>query len=63
MDSDYAGDRDSIKSTSLYFFLVCGNCVSWKSQLHSIIALLTIEAVYVAATEAIKEGIWMQGTL
>ena len=24
-DSDYAGDRDTRKSTSAYFFLVCGN--------------------------------------
>lgn len=33
VDSDYAGDRDSIKSTTTYFFKVCGNCISWKSQL------------------------------
>lgn len=33
VDSDYAEDRDSGKSTSAYFFLLHGNCVSWKPQL------------------------------
>lgn len=63
VDSDYAGDRDSRKSTSAYFFLVCGNCVSWKSQLQPVVALSTTEAEYIAATEAVKEGIWIQGML
>ena len=33
VDSDYAEDKDSRKSTSTYFFMVCGNRVTWKSQL------------------------------
>ncbi|KAI5673320.1 hypothetical protein M9H77_13684 [Catharanthus roseus] len=49
VDSDFAGDKDA------------GNCVSWKSQLQPVFALLTTEAEYIAATEAIKEAIWLQG--
>ncbi|XP_062114804.1 secreted RxLR effector protein 161-like [Humulus lupulus] len=63
VDSDYVGDRDTRKSTTTYYFLVSGNCVSWKSQLQSVVALSTTEAEYMAATEAIKEGIWVQGLL
>jgi transposase InsO family protein len=63
LDSDYAGDHDTRKSTTAYFFLVCGNCVSWKSQLQPVVTLSTAEAEYIAATEAIKEGIWLQGML
>ena len=63
VDSDFAGDRDSRRSTSAYFFKVCGSCVSWKSQLQPVVALSTTEAEYIAATEGIKEGIWIQGLL
>ncbi|KAI5654849.1 hypothetical protein M9H77_32036 [Catharanthus roseus] len=49
VDSDFAGDKDA------------GNCVSWKSQLQPVVALLTTEAKYIVATEAIKEAIWHQG--
>ena len=34
--------------------------ISWKSQLQDVVALSTIEAEYVAATEASKEMIWLQ---
>lgn len=63
VDSDYAGDKDSRKSTSAYYFMVCGNCVSWKAQLQPMVALSTTKAEYIAATEGIKEGIWLQGML
>ena len=33
VDSDYTRDRDSRKSTTAFYFRVCGNCVSWKFQL------------------------------
>ncbi|KAI5678330.1 hypothetical protein M9H77_09280 [Catharanthus roseus] len=47
VDSDFAGDKDD-------------NCISWKSQLQPVVALSTTEAEYIAATEAIKEAIWLQ---
>ncbi|XP_062081225.1 secreted RxLR effector protein 161-like [Humulus lupulus] len=62
-DSDYAGDRDTRRSTSAYYFLVWENCISWKVQLQPVVALSTTKAVYVSATEAIKEAVWIKGVL
>ncbi|XP_062075011.1 secreted RxLR effector protein 161-like [Humulus lupulus] len=62
-DADYAGDRDSRKSTSAYFFLLGGNCVSWRVQLQHVVALSTTESEYIAVTEAIKEAIWIKGLM
>ena len=55
VDSDYAGDRDKRRSTTAYVFTLCGNCISWKSQLQPVIALSSTEAEYIAATEAAKK--------
>jgi transposase InsO family protein len=63
VDSDYASNKDNRKSTTAYVFTLCGACISWKSQLQSIVALSTTEAEYVAATEAIKESLWLKGLL
>jgi len=63
VDSDFAGDRDSRKSTTTYFFTLNGNCISWKSQLQPLVALSSTEAEYVAVTDAFKEATWLQGLL
>ena len=63
VDSDFAGDRDSRKSTTAYQFTLGGNCISWKSQLQPLVALSTTEAEYVAVTDEFKEAIWLQGFL
>ncbi|KAL0373077.1 UNVERIFIED_CONTAM: Retrovirus-related Pol polyprotein from transposon TNT 1-94 [Sesamum calycinum] len=61
VDSNYANDRDSRRSTTSYIFTLCGSCITWKSQLRQIVALPTTEAEYIAATEAFKEAIWLEG--
>ncbi|XP_052192797.1 secreted RxLR effector protein 161-like [Diospyros lotus] len=63
VDSDFAGDRNSQKSTTSFFFTLGGNCISWKSQLQPLVALSSTEAEYVAVTDAFKEAIWLQGLL
>ncbi|XP_052172245.1 secreted RxLR effector protein 161-like [Diospyros lotus] len=63
VDSDFAGDRDSRKSTTTYFFTLGGTCISWKSQLQPLVALSTTKAEYVAMTDAFKEVIWLQGLI
>jgi hypothetical protein len=55
-----AGDKDSRRSTTGYVFTVGGTTISWISKLQKVVALSTIEAEYVAATEASKEMIWLQ---
>ena len=54
-----AGDKDSRRSTTGYVFTMGGTIVSWISKLQKVVALLTTEAEYVAATEA-KDVIWLQ---
>ncbi|KAH9718032.1 Integrase catalytic domain-containing protein [Citrus sinensis] len=56
-DSDFAGDLDKRRSTTGYVFTLSGGPVSWRSILQSTIALSTMEAEYMAATEAVKEVI------
>ncbi|XP_062100112.1 secreted RxLR effector protein 161-like [Humulus lupulus] len=55
------GDKDSRKSTISYVFMISRKCVSLKSQLQPMINLSTMEVEHVAATEAIKEALWIQG--
>ncbi|KAH9684220.1 hypothetical protein KPL71_027928 [Citrus sinensis] len=62
-DSDFAGDLDKRRSTTSYVFTLGGDPVSWRSILQSTIALSTTEAEYMAATEAVKEAIWLKGLL
>ncbi|KAH9684519.1 Integrase catalytic domain-containing protein [Citrus sinensis] len=62
-DSDFAGDLDKRRSTTSYLFILGGGPVSWRSILQSTIALSTTEAEYMAATEAVKEAIWLKGLL
>ncbi|KAL0331355.1 UNVERIFIED_CONTAM: Retrovirus-related Pol polyprotein from transposon TNT 1-94 [Sesamum angustifolium] len=61
VDSNYANDRDSRRSTTSYIFTLCGSCITWKSELQQIVALSTTEAEYIAATEAFKEALWLEG--
>ncbi|KAL2232792.1 UNVERIFIED_CONTAM: Retrovirus-related Pol polyprotein from transposon TNT 1-94 [Sesamum indicum] len=63
VDSNYANDRDSRKSTTSYMFTFCNSCISWKSQLQHIVALSTTEAEYIATTEVFKEALWLSGLL
>ncbi|GKC61711.1 retrovirus-related pol polyprotein from transposon TNT 1-94, partial [Tanacetum coccineum] len=55
-DSDLAGNKDNMKSTSGYLLTFAGGDVSWQSRLKKYVALSTTEAEYVAATEACKGG-------
>ena len=63
VDSDHASNKDTRKSTTAYVYTWAGNCISWKSQQQSVVALSSTEAEYIAATEAAKEAIWLTGLL
>ncbi|XP_070004202.1 secreted RxLR effector protein 161-like [Nicotiana sylvestris] len=62
-DSDFQSDRDSRKSTSGYVFTLGGRAISWRSIKQSCVADSTMEAEYVAASEAAKEAIWLRNFL
>eukprot|EP00171_Calliarthron_tuberculosum_P001186 IDg1186t1 len=62
-DSDWAGCRQTRKSTEGYVFLFAGCAISWKSKKQSIIATSSCEAEYVSSCSAAKEAIWLSKLL
>lgn len=62
-DADYAGDISTRRSTSGYVFLLGGNNISWCSERQKSVALSTTESKYIAASNAVKELVWLQRLL
>ena len=58
-DSDFAGCRDIMKSTTGYIYLFAGGAISWKSAKQSIVASSTMAAEFVSCYEASNHGIWL----
>ena len=42
------------------FFVLNGAAVSWRSSKQNVVAASTLEAEYMAASEAAREGIWLK---
>ena len=61
--SDFQSDIDSRKSTSGYVFTLGGAAISWRSVKQTSIADSTMEAEYIAASEAAKEAVWLKNFL
>jgi hypothetical protein len=59
-DASYAEDKKDRKSTSGQVFLKNGGAISWKSRKQKIVSLSSMEAEYIALTDASKEGIWLK---
>ena len=59
-DSDWAGDKDSRKSTSGFIFMLNGGPISWCSKRQLTVALSSTEAEYIALTLAAKEATWLR---
>ncbi|RVW59323.1 Retrovirus-related Pol polyprotein from transposon TNT 1-94 [Vitis vinifera] len=62
-DSDFQSDQDSRKSTSGNVFVLGGGAISWRSIKQTCVADSTMEAEYVAASEAAKETVWLRNFL
>ena len=54
-DSDWARKIGDWKSTAGYIFILAEAAVSWKTKRQRIVAQSTMEAEYVALSEAVKE--------
>ena len=63
VNADYAGCRETRKSTTGYIFIFDGGAVSWMSKLQDIVTLSTTEAEYIALIEGAKEMIWLKHVL
>jgi hypothetical protein len=62
-DSDWAGDPEKRKSTSGYVIKI-NNCpIQWISKKQNTVAKSSCEAEIIAAGEAVKEIIWINGFL
>ena len=62
-DSDFQSDKESKKSTSGYVFNLGGGAISWRSVKQSSTVDSTMEAEYIAASEAAKEAVWLKNFL
>ena len=56
-DADFMTDPDDRRSTSGHVFLCNHGAISWKSFKHPIFIDSTMEAEYIAASDAAKEAI------
>ena len=61
-DADWASSFDR-KSTTGFAIFVNGNFVSWSSKKQSTVALSSTEAEIIAATETVREIIWIRQLL
>ncbi len=62
-DADWAGDRDTRKSTTGHLFLMANAAVSWLSQRQPVVALSSTEAEYVALSSSAQQAIWLRRLL
>jgi hypothetical protein len=58
-DANWASDLEDRRSTTGFVFMMGGGATSWSSKRQPTIALSTMEAEYMASTQATKEAIWM----
>ena len=59
-DADLAGDPDGSRSTSGFAFKLANGLISWRSKKQSCVATSTMEAVFVALSDAAKEAVWLK---
>lgn len=62
-DADWAGDRDTRRSTSGFLFNLGSGAISWSSKSQPTVALSSCEAEYMGQTQAIKEAVWLKSLL
>ncbi|KAL0410977.1 UNVERIFIED_CONTAM: hypothetical protein Slati_3687400 [Sesamum latifolium] len=59
-DASFQSDADDAKSQLDFVFKLNGGVVAWKSSKQDTTADSTMEAEYIAASEAAKEAVWMK---
>ncbi len=59
-DASFQTDRDDCRSQSGYMFCLNEAAVSWKSSKQETVADSTTEAEYIAASDVVKEAVWIK---
>ena len=59
-DSDWAEDKNDRKSTSGNCFTLANAVIAWGSKKQTTVACSSVEAEYMAITEAIKQALWYE---
>ena len=59
-DADWAGNKDTRRSTSGYVFRIGDSTISWSSKKQRTVARSSTEAEYVALSYAAQEAIWLK---
>lgn len=62
-DSDYAGDKDTRRSTTGYVFTLNGTAISWSSKTQSIVAQSSSEAEINALNEGSREAKFLRNLI
>ena len=60
VDSDWAGDSVTRKSTTGFIFMLAGAAISWSSKKQTVVALSSTEAEYMAACTATQEAVYLR---
>jgi hypothetical protein len=60
IDASFDTNPDDSKSQSGYIFVMNRGVESWRSSKQSVVARSSIEAEYVASSEAAQEAVWMK---
>ena len=60
MDSDFAGDAGTLKSTSGYVFLFRMGVIQWHSKGQALTATSTAHAEFIASVSPIQELVWFR---
>lgn len=60
VDSDFAGDKATRKSTTGFVFTLNGAALSWRSRMQRLVATSTTAAEYIAEAEVVKDSLWLR---
>lgn len=63
LDSEFAGDKDELKSTSGFIFMMTGGEVSWLSKKHKLIVYSTMQVEFVACYGAAIQALWLRNLM
>jgi hypothetical protein len=63
VDADWGGCHDTRRSTTGHIFMLGDSAIVWTSRRQATVASSTVEAEYVAVSEAARETVWLRGLL